>query len=152
MGRNSKLTPELQEKICESLENGNYIETTCLSVGINQSTFYDWLNRGEQENNSLYTEFSKAVTRSQAKAEEKLLKLVLDSAPKDWRAAVWILERRFSERWANTQRVNILVEKQLEEITNALQNKLSPEVYETVIRAIAEGYHQENNSEKISGA
>ena len=36
LGRPTDLTPELQEKICSIIADGNYIETACNAVGIAQ--------------------------------------------------------------------------------------------------------------------
>jgi transposase len=49
-GRPSKLTPELQAEIILLLKAGNFVETACNNVGINKSTFYDWIKKGEKSN------------------------------------------------------------------------------------------------------
>ena len=46
-GRPTKLTPELREEIVELLKAGNYIKTACAVVGINKTTFYQWLKKGK---------------------------------------------------------------------------------------------------------
>ena len=48
-GRPEKLTPKLQDDIVKVIRSGNYIETACAFVGINKTTFYDWLKRGARE-------------------------------------------------------------------------------------------------------
>jgi len=70
-----------------------------------------------------------------------LLTIIQQSARTDAKHAEWIMERRFPERWANTQRIQVQVEKEveaeLEGLFDSLEANLEPEVYEQVINAIA---------------
>lgn len=133
MSRPTILTSELAQRFLKAIAAGCPIDAACRIAGIHISTFYAWRDKGRRGAEP-YCQFVEAVTRSQAVAEENLVSKVANS--EDWRAAGWLLERRFNERWANKQRVNILVEKQLEEITSGLQNKLSPLVYFQFVRAL----------------
>ncbi|GAI79278.1 unnamed protein product [marine sediment metagenome] len=47
IGKNTKLTPELQEKIIKYIRGGNYVETACNAVGVHKTNFYIWLKRGK---------------------------------------------------------------------------------------------------------
>jgi hypothetical protein len=47
-GRKTKLTPELQEQLVDALAAGAYAETACDYVGISTTTYYRWLQLGEQ--------------------------------------------------------------------------------------------------------
>jgi transposase-like protein len=47
MARPTKLTPELREKIAALVREGNYAGTAAVACGIAESTFYDWMRRGE---------------------------------------------------------------------------------------------------------
>lgn len=104
MGRSIKLTPELQDQICRLLAAGNYIETVCDLVGIHESTFYNWMKRGErgwkQDQDAGFLEFFKAVKKARAQAEVMSLahirKAGLDG---QWQADAWFLERSFPDRW-----------------------------------------------------
>lgn len=101
--RRSKLTEELQHKITALLRNGNYVETACGAAGISVSTFYAWMERGEAGEEagtqSAFLEFSEAVHRSRAEGEAMLLQQIRQAAPKDWRAAAWILERTMPAKY-----------------------------------------------------
>ena len=70
-GRPSKLTPELQAEIILLLKVGNFVETTCGTVGINKSTFYDWMKKGENSNHpkNKYRKFHDAVVQAMAWSE-----------------------------------------------------------------------------------
>ena len=44
----SKLTPELQKKFCDAIENGDSILGACGYVGIDESTYYKWMKKVRQ--------------------------------------------------------------------------------------------------------
>jgi hypothetical protein len=99
MGRPSKLTPELQERIVGLVREGNYIEIACEACGFHQSQYYRWLNIGENAKDGIYREFYEAVTRARAEAETELLAMVKRNAPQNPEDAKWILERSRWQRW-----------------------------------------------------
>jgi transposase len=74
MPRRTKLTPEIQRKICEALASGNYFETACRYVGIDVSTGKQWLQRGRGQHKSrgskaIYVAFVAAVEKAIAEDE-----------------------------------------------------------------------------------
>ena len=77
-GRPSKLTPELQAEIILLLKVGNFVETTCGTVGINKSTFYDWMNKGENSNHpkNKYRKFQDAVVQAMAWSEARCVAII----------------------------------------------------------------------------
>lgn len=113
MVRPTKLTPELQEDVLKVIRSGNYIETACAYVGINKSTFYDWIKRGAREKDRVaknpkarvrkdeqpFVDFSNAVERALAHAEIRDVAIIGKAAEENWQAAAWRLERKFSDRW-----------------------------------------------------
>jgi len=48
MGRKSALTKLIQSQIVEILEAGNYQKTAYESLGIPESTYFNWLKEGEK--------------------------------------------------------------------------------------------------------
>lgn len=118
-GRPTKLTPELQAEIVKIIKTGNYIETACAFVGINKSTFYDWLKRGAREKQRLeknprakikkseavYVEFSNAIEKALAQAEIRDVAIIGKAAESNWQAAAWRLERKYPERWGRKDRI-----------------------------------------------
>lgn len=117
MGRPTKLSADLKERLIGALRSGAPNETAAGFAGIAESTFYAWLARAQDDlkNNpeiaTDYTEFQEAVEKAQAEAEiEKLLiinnaakgKPTTEGAPGtagQWQAAAWFLERRHPERY-----------------------------------------------------
>ena len=93
MGRHSKFTPETQEKICQLIRVGNRPEIAADASGINRSTFYRWQQTRPR--------FRDAVAIARSEAEAILVGRVQQAATKgSWRAACWLLERQWPERWA----------------------------------------------------
>ena len=109
----TKLNYKVQEKIVQAIKAGNYIETAAAYAGINKSTLYDWLKRGEREKQRVeknpryrirksekpYVEFSDAVEKALAEAEVRDVLLIGKAAEEQWQAAAWRLERKFPDRW-----------------------------------------------------
>lgn len=104
MGRPTKLTPEVQEKIINRLKIGMYVEPACAYAGINKDTYYDWIKRGAR-GESPYKDFFDAVEEAISSAETRLLTKVQQLAEKQWQAAAWILERRWPHRWCKKEKV-----------------------------------------------
>lgn len=100
-GRPSKLTPAVRDRFIAALKEGVSFASAANLAGIGQSTFYRWVEEGGKQASGEYREFLEAVRGAQAEAEEACLRIVRKAAEKDWRAAAWILERRFRGRWAN---------------------------------------------------
>ena len=118
MARPTKLTPELQENVLKVIRSGNYIETACAYVGINKSTFYDWLKRGAREKDRVaknprarvrkdeqpFVDFSNAVEKALAHAEIRDVAIIGKAAEENWQAAAWRLERKFPDRWGRKEK------------------------------------------------
>ena len=135
-GRPTKLNAETSDRIIKALTAGSTKDVAAAAAGIAVPTFYDWLKRGEAEPGSEFSEFSKKVTRAIADAEMKLLSRVHNaSAGKDadWRAAAWILERRHPERWANIQRLQILLDEELERTLDKLEQVMTGPEYDRLL-------------------
>lgn len=104
-GRTTKLTPELQRNLCAVIGAGNYIVTACNYVGISQSIFFEWLQRGEgthpvKPQTKQFTEFSEAIRKAEAQAEAtRVARIAKAGQDGIWTADAWYLERRYPERW-----------------------------------------------------
>jgi hypothetical protein len=93
MPRQTKLTPEIQERIGEALRIGATHKHAAAYGGISETTFYEWLNR-----NPAFAEFIRA---REAEGALSLMALINHAAQHDdWRAAAWILEHRWPEDYA----------------------------------------------------
>jgi hypothetical protein len=106
MGRKAILdvNPEITKRLCEILSLGNYIEAACAYVGISETSYYAWVQRGEKDlkagKESSFTEFVKATKKARAEAEVVSVARIRDAASSgEWQADAWFLERSFPDRW-----------------------------------------------------
>lgn len=83
----TKYTPALVQKFLDKLKRGYTVEVACQAVGINRRTYHAW--RGEHPG------FLEAVEKAKGSCEEALIERMMVHADNDWRAAKFLLERRF---------------------------------------------------------
>jgi hypothetical protein len=116
------------------LKAGNYIETACAVVSINKTTFYQWLKKAKSFTRSTkYTIFSDTVKKAMVFAEARLVALITRAAEKNWSEAVWMLERKYPERWGKQ---NVKTEN-LDEIENEIENEVHiSEDMEVIIKEV----------------
>ncbi|KAF5046059.1 hypothetical protein DSECCO2_474780 [anaerobic digester metagenome] len=98
--RSAKFVPSVKKSIIDAIEEGNFIETSCLLAGIHPTTFYKWEERS-RSGELPYVHFFEEVERARAVAEAKMVRIVKDEADRNWRAAIWWLERSARERWGS---------------------------------------------------
>lgn len=99
-GRPTKLTPEVQDVIVETIKDGNYYQPACAKAGIHYQTFLNWMKWGEEQGEGIYFDFFEKVQWAEAEAEAKMVADWKAQVPQDWRAARDFLARRHPERWA----------------------------------------------------
>ena len=100
VGRPSKLTPELSEKICSTIRIGNYVEVAAAFCSISKETVFAWLRQGAAPGaRKKYREFSVAVGRAMAESETRHVATITAASRAQWQAAAWHLERSHPKRW-----------------------------------------------------
>ena len=104
-GRPTKLTPEVQDIIVDGINAGLTLRLTCARAGVGRTTFYDWLEKGEAAKSGALMEFSDAVSRAKADSALRLVSQITLQAPTDWRAAAFLLERRFPDDYGKRSEV-----------------------------------------------
>lgn len=105
-GRPTKCTPELTGKVAAALRAGLSIRGACRAVGINESTYYDWVNRGE-ESEAPFDAFAAEVGAALSDFEQACVTTVVTAIESgDTGAAMWALARRFSKDWGPSANVS----------------------------------------------
>ena len=104
-GRKTKLTPEVQELIVDGINAGLTLGLTCARAGVNPATFYRWLEKGEAAKSGVFCEFCDTVSRAKADSAMRLVSQITLQAPTDWRAAAFLLERRFPDDYGKRTEV-----------------------------------------------
>jgi transposase-like protein len=108
-----RLSPKVQQTICQAIETGTTLEIAARAAGIGARTLDEWLQHGRyelQENPDAEgpcADFVRAVSVASAKFEGDCLAIIQDAAPKNWTAAAWLLERKFPERYAKVDRLRV---------------------------------------------
>src|ERR1044072_1100662 len=105
MGRKTKLTPEVGEKIVKLISAGNYRETACAAAGIDARTLRNWLKWGA-EGTEPYATLSAEMEEAEGSAEARHVLTLVSASKEDWRAAAWFLSRKWPERWAENRVVD----------------------------------------------
>lgn len=106
LGRHTKLTPEIQEKIVSTIsQSGSYATVAARAAGISERAFYNWLTRGAKGEQP-YLAFLEAVSKAEAEAEVATGAKVFTGA-KDWVSAATWLERTKRERWSRSDKLLI---------------------------------------------
>jgi len=104
------LNDEMIEKAKKYISAGNYANVVCQYLGIDESTYYDYINKGKKdiENNveSIYTKFSKAIKEAEAEAEMRAVASIQKAGSEgNWTAYAWYLERKHKKRWSQKQEI-----------------------------------------------
>lgn len=107
MGRPTKLTPEVQERICQAIRAGNYYESACAYAGIAYSTFREWMVKGEKAKSGKYREFMEAIKKAEYEAEVRMVAMWQKHMPDNWQAIATFLERRYPDRWGKKDQMNL---------------------------------------------
>lgn len=109
MGRRTKLTPDIVQKLVEAISIGCTYEQACDYAGIAASTFYAWMSNGRNGKEG-FIEFLETIKKANAKSVVANL-AVVQRAARDgqWQAAAFILERRhgFLRQPENPVQINI---------------------------------------------
>jgi len=120
-GRPTKLTPDVQAAIVALVEVGNYVETAVLASGVTSRTYYNWLERGEADEEP-YAEFFRTIKEAEHKAEKDALATAkagatggVASPGPHWTSTMTFLERRFPTKWGKRDPDHGLKTKLLEQ-------------------------------------
>jgi hypothetical protein len=128
---------KLNQKIIDDSEKliraGNYVNVVCNYLGIDESTWYRWIKKGEEDNkkgiNNIYCKFFKSIKRAESIAEIKNVNVIQMASQEDWKASAWYLERKYFDRWGRKEGREITGKDggsvKVEEVKNSLINKLN---------------------------
>lgn len=148
MGRRTKLTPEIEQRIIQAIQAGGTYQIAAQFAGIGESTLYLWMKQGREGRNKAKVEFLENIKRAESRGAVANLSLIQRAAQAgDWKASAWILERRHgysrnkpinneAEEEADTPSIEIntdtksILKTQLEQSIKAGQEALSSGSYQ----------------------
>lgn len=102
-GRPPKLTPEVMDVVVNAIAAGNYMDTAAALAGVDKVSLYRWIKKGANATRGIKRDFYKRVTEAMARAEARGVTGISIAAQKDWKAAAWLLERRYAKRWGKRE-------------------------------------------------
>ena len=106
-----KCTQEAIETAVSLKKRGALDKDIAAAVGVRPDTFSKWINHPRSENQR---QLSQALKTVEADYKASLLTIIYNSAvSKDWKAAAWLLERKYPHEYARQERPRI-EEKQQE--------------------------------------
>lgn len=94
-----KLTPKIRSELITWLERGLPREVAARVAGTTDSTVRVWRAKSRQGVTG-YKRFDDEVVRAMSLGESILLAQVRAAGKANWRAAAWLLERMYPERYA----------------------------------------------------
>jgi len=97
MPRHKVTLKQLQPAI-EALKVGATYKLAAEAAGIAPSTFYKYLRKGRDQETPMWAEFYRQVQAANHDRSQFMLKRIEEGSRKDWRAAAWLLERRYLYR------------------------------------------------------
>lgn len=92
-----KFNPEVAREIITALKFFATLEQAAEHAGITDRTLRNWLS----SRSPTFAEFQNDVRRARFGPRNALVASVLNQAKGDWRAAAWILERRFRDEFGH---------------------------------------------------
>jgi len=98
--RPTRLTPEVQAKICLAIEMGNSRKVSAEYAGITERTLYNWLNKGRDAGEGKFFQFFQCFTRAEAECVVWHVANIKKQAKDDWRASLEWLKRRRPKDWS----------------------------------------------------
>ena len=121
MGRRTLLDERTEKIIIDAIQAGATLKVASQAAGVSYPAVREWLRRGRDENDrsgdpdGLYATFVQKIEAANARGEIALVARVRQATSESWQAAAWMLERKYSDRWAKKQTVNIreLTDEQL---------------------------------------
>ena len=109
-----KISKQLTNTVAEAIRQGYPNRFACAIAGIAEKTYYRWRKRGEEvleaervcenkmDDACLY--FYLQTERAHADYVSRLMAIIHKAVERDWKAVVWLLERRFPEEYSRVVR------------------------------------------------
>jgi hypothetical protein len=102
MPRQTKLTPDLQQRFLEAIRVGATHHIACDYAGICQATLYFWFAKAEKGRQPYLAFLEQVREVSGIAAVGWLAQIEKAGRDGDWRAVAWKLERRYPEDFGRT--------------------------------------------------
>lgn len=104
-GRDTKLSKQRQEAIAAMIEDGHSIGAASRCNGITVQSFYNWMSRGEQQDEGPYADFFSRITRARGHGEKGYVDAITAIAREtgDTDTLMSLLKCRYPDAWADVE-------------------------------------------------
>lgn len=100
------------------IEEGHSISAAARSNGITVQTFFNWMERGADQEEGIFADFFDRITRARGVGESKYVDAILEIAKDndDTATLMTLLKSRYPDAWSDAQRgeqtggVNVFLE------------------------------------------
>ncbi|MBU1028523.1 MAG: hypothetical protein KKF48_05755 [Nanoarchaeota archaeon] len=127
-----RLTSGIISDVDEAIRSGVTRMRALKKAGVS-ATAYKQIQEMAVQGIEPYAAFVRGLDEAEAGAEATFVATIAES--KDWRAAAFLLERRFPEEWG--QKIQVEVEEQLKEIFRLAEAILPESYYTKLLETVA---------------
>lgn len=109
-GQKTKLTKEAVTRAVQLKKGGANNKDIAAALGVCEQTFYRWTG---DPKTALQRELCEELKKAEADYKNALLAVIAKaSRERDWKAAAWLLERKYPGEYARTDRVQATVQQE----------------------------------------
>jgi len=112
---NDKTALGIAEKMGDALSRGLTFEQACIYVSVSPVEIRKYAEKNPN--------FFKALNEAEMRFSMYLIDKIMRHAQEDWKAASWLLERKYPEKWSDVKRVDIKQRAAIEKTTQIKNQK-----------------------------
>lgn len=126
------ITTEQMVSVDLAIQDGSHRNRALRAAGVSESHYRQALRMASEGVNP-YHDWIVGLEQAEAKAESNLVKSI--ALTKDWRAAAFILERRYPEQWG--QKIQVEVKRELEKVFTVAEEVLTDEQFVKFLEGVS---------------
>lgn len=111
----SKTAMQIAEKMGDALSRGLTFEQACIYVSVSPVDIRKYAEKNPA--------FFKALNEAEMRFSMFLIDKIMRASQEDWKAASWLLERKYPEKWSDVKRVDIKQRAAIEKTTQIKSQK-----------------------------
>jgi|TARA_R100000655_G_scaffold28392_1_gene57678 hypothetical protein len=110
-----RYSQELADKVIEGLKKGHTKANVAKMIGLHEDTIRKWQSK-DRSGDAHYEGFDARVRAAEESAQGNLIDCITIHSQDDWRAAAWLLERRWDD-FKLKARTSAEAQKQIDELS-----------------------------------
>ena len=145
-GRRSKLNETTLVEILKYIKRGVSFADSCTYMGIGESTFYVWIQKGEKaiknKTENIYREFVEGIRQAEVAAKIRRVSIIAKHENKDPRLALEMLARKYPEEFGRKDAIRQSID------LNVQVKSPQDQLLQAEKRAEELGYEPDNDKKK----